>query len=235
METDMSGNCPKDNALVALAMNEAGPSAGQRLLRHLAVCPRCAIRFRVLRDLGRDLGPAVESYIGAVDASKAGALLRQAAARELDRLDPSASLSARFSRGARSLRSFGLEFAGGLLIALFIALGAGYFAVYRPFVRTGERSPSANLELISPAGRQARVPGVFRWSPVLQAEDYTIEVRDESLARVFQGSTYLVNELVCPAELRSKLVRGKTYLWTVSAHDESGTLLASRSATFVVE
>lgn len=231
----MSGRCAKDRALIALAMYEAAPHERNRLLRHLAGCSRCALRFRVLRELKKELRPGVESFLAGIGAPKAGPLLREAASRKLGRPAPSKSLAPSSPRGARFLASLSFKFVGGLLALLLVALGTGYFAVYRPLVRSEIRSPSSGLSLVGPVGRQARVPDVFRWTPVLHAEDYAVEVYDESLGRVFKGATSLVHELVVPAELRSRLARGKTYLWTVSARDGSGSLLTSRSSTFVID
>ena len=76
---------------------------------------------------------------------------------------------------------------------------------------------------------------MFRWAPVLDAENYVFELFDDSLDRVHVCSTFLINELVLPADIRGKLVKGRTYLWSISAQDGDSDLLASRSGSFVIE
>jgi hypothetical protein len=220
----MKGKCPGDGALVRLFMNEPGPREKDRLLRHLSFCSRCALRFDVLRQLKRDLRPKVDAFAGEFGAAEAGPLLRRAG---LDGI--------RASRHGFFASLLSLKFAAGFLGVLIVVSAAAFLAVTLTDKRSELRSPSLKLTLLVPVGTVSTPPSVFRWTPVLHAENYAFELTDDSLGRVYSGSTFLVNELVLPADIRSRLVKGQAYLWTISARDGAANMLVSRSGSFVIE
>ena len=49
------------------------------------------------------------------------------------------------------------------------------------------------------------------------------------------ASAFFVNETVVPPTVRDRLVKGRVYLWTVTARDRDSNLLTSGSASFVIE
>ncbi len=219
LEADMTRKCPDDRALVLLAMGEAAPRAKDRMLGHLAVCSRCSLRFNVLRELKRDLHPRVEAFVGEHASARTA---RPSRPPRRSRLGPLVSL-------------FGLRFAAGF-IALFLVLASGAFLALSRAARHSElRSPSTKLSLLEPSGTLSSAPTVFRWTPVLNAENYNLELIDDALGRIHTAATFLINEFVLPAEVRAKLVKGRIYVWTVSAQDEDSNRLVSRSGSFVIE
>jgi hypothetical protein len=211
----MSASCPKDGSLVRLFMNETSPRETERLLRHLASCARCSFRFGVLRQVKRDLGPSVEAFAGSLEANALGP----------DRLVP----PRRPIRMALSLR-----LAAGFLAAVAVVAAGSYLAVRRIHGYAQVRSPSPQLTLLAPSGEISNVPASFRWTPVLNAENYFLELTDDSLRQVFTISTFLITEAEIPREVRSGLVKGRPYVWSVTAHDGDGALLSSRSGSFVI-
>lgn len=220
----MTRKCPDDSALVRLSIGEMSLREKDRTLGHLAVCSRCAVRYSVLRQLKRDLEPRVDAFVSAREASLSADAATGAPART-----------------PRALRSRPFAFLASLrwapaLILLALVLGAGAFlAVSRAARHSDLRSPSTKLTLLSPSGAVAAAPAVLRWSPVLKAEGYVVEVIDDALDSVHTDSAFFVNELVLPPAVRARLVKGRTYLWTVTARDRDSNLLTSGSASFVIE
>ena len=224
----MTRRCPDDCALIRLAVGETSPRETDRRLRHLAGCSRCAARFNVLRQLKRDLGPRVDAFV-----SEHGPALAAGA--------PCGAPSGVPARSARSLSSRPLAFLASLrwapvlaLVALVVGVGA-FLTISRAARHSDLRSPSGKLTLLSPAGAVPVPPAVLRWSPVLKAEGYVVEVIDDSLDSIHKDSAFFVNELVLPPAVRDRLVKGRVYLWTVTARDKDSNLLTSGSASFVVE
>jgi len=229
----MSGKCPKDCDLVRLSLYETPHDESEKLFRHLAGCSRCSVRFAVLRQVKRDLRPKVEAFSREFDAEKAGPALSSAARQKLQELRrPGTTPQA-------PPRPFGfrldIRLAAGFLAILVVVASGIYLTATRSPEYSLLRSPSIGPTLIEPAGTIPAPPAVFRWSPVANAENYIFELYDESLDRVHSCSTFLINELVLGAEIKAKLVKGRTYLWTISARDSDGELLASRSGTFAIE
>jgi len=231
----MTRKCPKDGALIALFMNELPPREAEKLLRHLAACSRCTVRFNVLRQVKRDLQPQVDSFAGAFGADEGASLLRVAAGQKIRSLaprphgTPSPALMSPF--GMLS----GLRFAIGFVAVLAVVTTGAYLTLTRLQKHSELRSPSLKITLLAPVGSVSAAPSVFRWTPVLNAEDYKLELIDDSLGRVHILSTFLITEALLPAGVRSKLVKGRTYVWSISAHDADGNLVTSKSGSFTIE
>ena len=229
----MTKKCPGDSALIRLFMDGSSARQTERLLGHLAICPRCSVRFKVLRELKRDLRPGVEAFAREHGEDQAGPLLSLAARRRMPAAEAGVSRPA--SRSGPFGLVLGIRFALGSLAVLAIVAGGAYLALNGLEKRSELRSPSARLSLLGPVGTLKSLPALFRWTPVQGAENYLLEVIDESLARIHVSSTFLINEIVLPADVRSRLVKGRTYVWTISARDGDSNLLASSSASFVIE
>lgn len=229
----MMRHCPADSALIALFMNEAPRRMKEKLLRHLAVCSRCTLRFSVLRQAKRELQPQVDSFAAAFSADEGAACLQDAARRKILELEPGPP------RGHSPSSPFGvllgLRAAAGLMAVLMVLTLAGYLLLTGLQRRAETRSPSAKLALLAPSGRLSAAPAEFRWTPVLNAEGYAIEIVDDTLTKIGRVSVFFINEVEIPPEIRSRLVKGRTYVWTVVAVDGDGNSLTSRSASFLVD
>lgn len=231
----MKGKCPKDSALIALFMNELAPRGSERALRHLAACPRCSRRFGVLRQVKRDLEPKVDSFAAAHTPADAAALLRDAARDGIAALGSAIPNRPSPSRSRPFGMFFGLRFAAGLLALLAVLTAGAIFALTRFQRHAVLRSPSLTLTLLSPVGTIPAPPGVLRWTPVLNAESYSLELIDDSLNLVYRGSTFLITETLLPSQVLSGLAKGRTYVWSVSARDRDGSYITTRSGSFVIE
>ena len=211
----MTRRCPDDRTLIDVATGEAAPRVKDRTLGHLAVCSRCSVRYNVLRQLKRDLEPRVDAHL----APPAAPLVPVLGAR-----------------GSSPFAFFSGFRLAAVLALLILVVGAGaYLAVSRAYRHSDLRSPSSELTLLAPRSRVPSAPAVFRWTPVLNAEQYDLELIDDALERVHQGSTFLINEMAVPAAVRARLVPGRAYVWTVSAKDGDSNLLTTRSGSFVIE
>ena len=149
----MTRKCPEDGALIGLFMNELRPREAERLLRHLAACARCAVRFNVLRQVKRDLQPQVESFAGAFGTDEGATLLGVAAVRKIRSLDHRAT-------GARSLALMspfgmlsGLRFAIGF-VAVLAVVTAGAFLTLARLQKHSELRPPADQHIIRPGPQE---------------------------------------------------------------------------------
>lgn len=230
------GKCPKDSALVALFMNETSGRAADKLLLHLAGCSRCSGRYDVLRHVKRDLEPKVEAFTAVPDPAGRATGLKSAALRGL-KSGPSLETSRSSSPGRPRPMAFlySLRFAVAALILLAMVTTGAFVGLSRLRRYAVLRSPSVSLTLLSPSGEISNPPEVLRWTPVLNAEGYDLELIDDSLNRVYKSMMFLITEAVLPEAVRSALVRGRTYVWSVTARDGQGYLLASRSGSFTIK
>jgi hypothetical protein len=221
-------NCLSDDALIDLFLGETDRTRTARLLSHVALCPICSLRFDILRLVRKDTEPKVAAFAASCPTADPVTFLRQAARRKLAGLAPPPPAS----KKRKAERRFTLRFAFGFLGLLFAFATAGYLALdhFRP--RSALRGSDLKLTLVEPIGGISRFPKVFRWTPVALAEDYYLELIDDALEPVYKSSTYLVTEHVIPDDLKAKIARGRTYLWSIKAFDSDGNLLLSESGHF---
>ncbi len=228
--------CPTNRALIKLFMSGAADPRMEKVLDHLAHCPRCASRFEVLRELHQELDPRFREFLrdfGGRDRD-AGAALAAAAERrlaELRRARPGPApgpVPATFPAGRKP----------ALAAALFLLVlsAAGVFlsrSLLRP--RSTLRSPSLQLKLLEPMGKIDEFPGRFKWTPVHHAESYSIRLTDSSLREIYFSGTFLVTEILIPADVRSSLIKGESYIWQVRATDGDSNVLVERTGHFILE
>lgn len=229
----MKRKCPTDGALIALFMNEVALPKKEKLLGHLASCKRCTLRFDVLRQAKRELQPCVDTFADAFGADEGASLLRSVARQKILAFDPGSSRVP--SRHGPFGMLLGLRFATGLIALLVVSIAGGYILLTRLERHSELRSPSVRLTLLAPVGTLSAPPRILRWTPVLNAEDYAVDLIDDSLRRIHQSGTFIINEIEIPPDVRSKLVKGRTYVWSVSARDADNNVLTSRSASFTIE
>jgi hypothetical protein len=231
----MKNRCPEDSVLIRLFMGDAPSREAARLSAHMGDCARCALRFDILKQLNRELKPQVEAFAGEISPVEAAPLLARAAADKMHALIPDLPAD----RPTLLTRPSGIplfvRFTAGFLAILAVIVVGAYLGLARGDKLSNLRSPSFKLALLEPSGRISSCPTVFRWTPVLQAENYVFELIDDSLHVVHNASTYLIHEYILPADVRSGLVKGRTYVWSISAYDSDSNLLTSGSGAFVLD
>ncbi len=220
----MSRKCPKDSRLVRFYVEGAGNPRMAAILDHVVRCPRCRLRFDTLIQLKGDIDPKIGEFARGLDPEVAVRQVRESAREKLGKLGV---------QNAPGRRRFRLASVTAALAIVVIA--AGLFlsrSFFRPVARI--RSPSLVLVLMEPVGTVREAPHVFKWTPVLHAESYSIQMIDESLREVFKSGTFLITELVVPPEVRASLERGATYVWSVLATDADSNTVASKSGSFTL-
>jgi hypothetical protein len=230
----MNPPCPSDGRLIAFFMGELAPRPADKLARHIADCRRCSVRLSVLQQVKRDLRPKIEEFANSVPPAAGATPLREAARLKLGAAAPAAASVPGGPRPSRLFGpKFGLRHAAAFLLVAVIA-GSAYLALPRLRSSARFRSPALTISLLSPAGSIPAAPRLLRWSPVLNAESYLLEIFDERLNSVHRSSTFLITEYRLPDEVRSHLVRGETYVWSISASDGDGNVVTTGSGWFVI-
>jgi len=223
-------NCLSDDELVDLCLGRMGRSRSAQLLGHVALCPVCSHRFEILGLVRKETDPQIAAFAASCPTADPISLVRQAARRKLAGLAP--ENPAGKDHRSRPRPRFTLRLAFGFLGFMLIVAAGGYLALEQLRPRATLRASDLSLTLLEPIGQVGRAPAAFRWTPVANAEDYQLELIDDTLQQVFSSRTYLVSEHVIPDEVQARLVRGRNYLWSIRALDAEGNLLASESGHF---
>jgi len=195
-------------------MGEAGADEREAFIDHILDCRACGARFDLLKQVGKEIQNQEAEF---------SRLARQSL-RELKTQ----------KKAARPGRAWARMAAGLLVVAGLLA--AAYFVLFQPtqtdVLRSGEMP---NLRLIEPDGRISEAPSVFKWTPVRKADSYTFALTDDDLQTIVRRDDIRQNSFDIPSDLRQKMVRGKPYLWSVTAYDDLNLRIDSGQRYFVIE
>lgn len=112
-----------------------------------------------------------------------------------------------------------------------VLLAVGFFLLKFEKRAAYRGNGAGRLVLLEPARLVHNPPSVFKWTAVKGADDYAFKLIDEEL-NTLQTSGSKFTELTLSADLASKLVRGKTYVWTIEAYDDKSRVLDVSSKSF---
>jgi hypothetical protein len=221
------GGCPKREDFVRFFMGELEESARRNFLDHALHCPDCRPRLKVLAALQADLKKR-ESLVPEVGLTEAEACrLRRLAADERKVLTPArrrAWVTPAAATTAVSLAAL------GVLLGYYFLKGGSV-----PRTRLTLRAPEGRvLRLIEPGKKLQAAPTLFVWTEVKGVDTFLFSLIDDELNTIYFEAAKIPH-LRLPDEVRQKLQRGKTYLWTVRAQDDFDGELASASRDFVIE
>ena len=217
--------CPSDGDFLASYAKEMDEPARDAFIDHVFLCRACRLKFDALRALEREIGPDLAAVAETPLDGQAATELQEIASRRLR--------EAKAGSPRRAPRPRWRILAWTAPVAL-AAILAGYFLAVRGAGPAPTRStPSLELRLIAPIGRVAGVPAVFSWEPIASADYYVYKVIDEELNVILsdsaQATAFRLDEV-----MRAKMVRNKTYLWTVEARNDAGIPIAEAKAAFIV-
>lgn len=198
-------------------MDDVGADEREAFIDHILDCRACGAQFDVLRQVGKEFRSKEAEF---------SRLARQSL-RELTTQKKAARPGRVWAGPARM--AAGLLVMAGLLVA-------AYFVLFRPpqteVLRSGEMP---KLRLIEPVGRISRVPAVFKWTPVQKADSYTFALTDDELQTIVCQSDIKRNSFDVPSDLRQKMVRGKPYVWSITAYDDLNLKIDSGQQYFEIE
>jgi hypothetical protein len=225
--------CPDRNLFEKSFLDELGRDEVDRFLEHVSQCPRCRKTFEVMNAIKAELNSKSTAIPERLSHDQAQDWRRLAGDR-LAEIECSGKKSAGKSPLAWVL-SVKFLAPAAILIVLF---AAGYVFILSPIGRhEGLRnSDPVELRLLAPIGKIAASPDAFSWTRVQGAENYVFNLIDEKLNRIYYSDELEdTTSIPVPEEVKKQLVRGATYVWTVTATDENSNKLDSKSASFVID
>jgi len=183
------------------------------LIAHLSRCSSCAQEFELIR----------ESLNQAEDLSNSFNHIYGRKAHVL--------------RKSFGFRSFFRRSWGYALISLFLISAGAVFLIFRnerPGIE-GHRGARSVPHLVQPVGLiSGSTPLIFRWEPIEGIEWYTVEISDESLLPIWHSPRVFSPVFAIPPAVRSLLLTGRNYCWSVFAFDKNGIRSESEVGTFMV-
>lgn len=88
--------------------------------------------------------------------------------------------------------------------------------------------------LIAPEGTLKNPPAAFSWRPKKGTDAYSFRLVDDDLNTIL-ATGGVQTKLSLGESVRSKLIRGRSYIWTIEAFDDQGKKIASGSKSFKID
>jgi hypothetical protein len=202
-------------------------SAKARVEGHLSSCPRCQSELAMLR-----------SFQTAEPVKEEGAAVGWIVARlksQQQQLAGTAAVKAPperpFWSGLLSFRPRTAILAGAAVLVALLVARIAQRPAQEPDLRAdagrgGEVLRSQEIAIVNPSGDLQAPPTEFRWLLVAGAVSYSIQVTEVDQTVVWSGES-TETKLAIPAEIRSRMVAQKPFLWQVTAFNARGDKTAA--------
>ena len=207
-------------------------AAKGRTSSHLAGCVRCQTELAMLKQF--ELATPRSEELTAVSwiaaelkrrSDKIGYAVPESAS--------SRSMPSRVSRLRKNFASRPLSSAALSLAVMLVAIAAGFYlttAKEPVLVSDGSNGQtllrSQGVVALAPKGDLAESPTELRWQPVPGADHYSVKLMEVDRVELWQGLSK-EPKVMLPAEVREKIVPGKTLLWQVTALDVNDQAVAT--------
>lgn len=212
--------CPSPETLAKFFRNELSDGERESLIDHLLVCPECRAKIEVLDEIRQDVRARKRDFRNLVRRSRREA--RLARGRQTSALG-------RFPRRTRAWAAAAL---------LFAAAGAVTYSVFssRAPIRVVRSAGGEAMTLRRPLVLSDGKTILFRWETPPGGENYWFRLIDDSLNDIVPKTSLKTALYVLHMEkLATRIVPGKTYIWTVEAFDDMTKFIARSEAVFAYQ
>jgi hypothetical protein len=218
-------SCPKKGRFLRALMGELGPREMRNFDEHVLQCSKCRFLLEALRRLQTELEARKKAVAAEKICAKDSRDLKRLARRQIKALTPKKAFS--LSRPV---------IVGGAVLAAAAFLFLGDVFLIRTHARDQlhRGSSKEGLRLIEPRGNLEEAPSVFLWTDVKGRDVFSVKIVDDELNLLY-GDNVNSTRLSLPPEVERKFAKGRVYLWTVEARDDSRAVLASASGYFSIE
>jgi hypothetical protein len=207
-------------------------AAKSRTSSHLAGCVRCQTELAMLKEFEVATPRAEElaevSWIAAELKRRSNQIGYAAPESASSRPMPNGT-----SRFRKIFASRPVSSAAFSIAAMLVAIAAGFYlttAKEPVLVSDGSTGQtllrSQGVVALAPKGDLADRPTELRWQPLPSADRYAVKLMEVDRVELWQGLSK-EPKVMLPAEVREKIVPGKTLLWQITALDANGGALAA--------
>jgi len=221
-------HCYKKGAAVKVFLDETSNKEKFELLDHIFICPDCNAEFEELRGIwvkGKDILTELEK----IKFTKRNTnQIKKIAAMEIKRLK--SRKRAKMGSFFHPKKTFAI--ASGIIIIVLITLifqsrGPGRIDMERE-INTG------SFEVIEPWDEIHNTFILFRWTPIKEAKDYTLEILDSGLETFYHLEQIKSENFMLPEEIFIRLTKEEIYFWKVIANLENDKKIESEFGKFYI-
>ena len=222
------GRCPKNEMLASIFLTETSRAEKFKLMDHIMNCDRCRTEFAILKEIwekGHSLfNPEMEESLAKATPAQIFSVARQ----EMEVLVQN-------KKKRRRGKIFPLKTAS-LATASFAAVLIIFIALvdrHHPVAVERNLEPDT-FQILEPWNSVAVRPIIFRWTPVSESKEYTLEILDSSLEIIYRKESIASTSFELPDNITLQLLKSKTYFWKVIAVLGDGKTVESEFGKFQI-
>ncbi len=224
---NLEDNCPDEEIFIKAFLNEISLEEKEKLINHVLICEKCKLKFEVMKQLSNELKKRQENFEKEEFSASEERQFKKMAKQRIKELK---------GEEKRVFFRFVPVKYVTIMVGLLVILG-GYFLIHefhQKEIFRGEKEEK--LMLIEPVGKISRLPSVFKWIALKEAEGgyYRFQLIDDELNTVWE-ITVENNKIIVPEDIRNKLMKGKVYIWRVEAFDDNDRKIDSGLKYFEIE
>lgn len=221
-------SCYKKGAAIKVFLDETNNEEKFKLLNHIFNCPECGIEFESVKEIwtkGKDILLELEKEKFTKENAKQ---IKKIAKKEIRTL--------KSKKTTKRITFFHLKkfpaIATGIIIVFIISL---FFLIRGPKDIELERKINrGNIEAIEPWGEIHKSSIFFRWTPIKEAKNYTLEILDSGLETFYRKEQIKAENFILPEEIFIRLTKRETYFWKVIANMENDQKIESEFGKFYI-
>lgn len=204
--------CPSWKQLLFFFEARAKPAEKLKIIDHVTTCSACAQEFEFLLDLQR----YQERITGNVQESRAKKSFLHSFPASIESAHP--------------LWRFSSAVVGMILVMTSIV------TIIQNGGRKGEtRAIRSSVTLLEPVqGQFSNLPLTFKWEGWHGAENYVLELYDETLLSIWKSPETSRTHLALPPETAARLQPGRPYFWMITAYRHKEKVAESGLFEFTV-
>ncbi len=200
-------NCLSPEILTECLRGQASKKNKNRMIEHISHCSYCMKEFQVILEIHRDENKLIQ---------KIAPLFNSHSQKRPDVQKKKALFSISFLFPFRQKRWKHAFFATGAVLIVVGSLGL-YFLIQGGLVQKFRGTNINHIMLIKPVhNKNTRIPIVFQWKKMINAEYYILELFDDTLFPVWKSWKTHENKLQLPRETMEILSSGKSYYWFIT-------------------
>jgi hypothetical protein len=220
--------CSEKDALIKVFLEDTKIEEKFRLLDHIFTCPSCSSVFNEVREVwAKENG--ILNKLERIDLSEENIeILKRFSKQEIKKLKSQAGWKKSVFFKPRSIPVA----AAGIIIVIVFSV----FLLLKDNreIEIERKVGQLEIQLIDPKGDIHNSFLVFCWTPIKEADSYTLEIFDRELGMFYRTYKIKSESFVLPEEIFEQLKKGMTYFWKVTAVMENNQGIESKFTKFKI-
>jgi len=238
-EVSKKTDCPDHELLIKSFSDELNENQKFKIIDHISDCSACLEKFDMIEQIFKDskkMGLGKKKI--SLDENEVKEF-KEISKRKIQELEEHYRMTKKIMRSKQ--RASVLFFPKipvkylSIAAALIIVILGTVFIIRTPSdlrnnMLRGKKTE--DFQLIAPRGEIKKIPLIFRWNPLQDAEEYEVRLMNAELIKIWISNKTTRTYIKLPKDIHQKIKRDKIYYWKVTGYLKDGDLKKSSLVEF---